>query len=115
MILLEGFRQEVVDFMNCVYKDLELRGKLNDSWDITLKILADNLQTYYEAAEIVAEEGLVITGGRGAMCHPAEKVRETLQIRIEKAVQELGISPKSLKYIEKEEVDEDDVLYNLMN
>lgn len=114
MIRLENYRAEVQDFMNCLYRELELRNKTEDSWDISLKILADNLENYYGASEIVAEEGLVITGGRGAMIHPAERIRQTLQIRIEKMVQEFGISPKSLKFVTTEVDDTEDMIEELV-
>lgn len=114
--MFENYRDEVKTYMEAVVRELKSKyGSLNATYKTPLIILAENLETFYRASDIVKEEGLTITGSRGLMEHPCQKIKDSVQIRIEKAISEFGLSPKSAKKLEVEVDDTDDLIEALVN
>lgn len=113
---LENYREEVKNYIEFLINELEKKeGILNESYTMPLTMLAENLETFYKAKEIVDREGITITGGRGLMIHPAQKVKDATEIRIEKMIDHFGLSPKASKKLEVEKDDFDDVLEEWVN
>lgn len=116
MKMFENYRDEVKTYMEVVVRELKQKyGSLNATYKMPLIILAENLETFYKASDIVKEEGITVQGSRGLMEHPAQKIKDSVQIRIEKAISEFGLSPKSQKHLTAETDDTDDLIEALVN
>lgn len=114
--MFENYRDEVKTYMEAVVKELKSKyGSLNATYKMPLIILAENLETFYNASDIVKEEGITVTGSRGLMEHPAQKIKDSVQIRIEKSISEFGLSPKSARHLESDKDNTDDFLETLIN
>lgn len=74
--------------------------KVNPEWQLTLDMLATNLDLYFKAKEEIREKGLMYEDRFGVMQKtPLIKVLQDACLRIEKYIGELGISPKASKQL----------------
>lgn len=114
--MFSNYREEVRLYMDSVVRELKAKyGSLNATFKMPLIILAENLETFYNASEIVKAEGITVTGSRGLMEHPAQKIKDSVQIRIEKAISEFGLSPKSAQKLQVDTEDTEDLIEELVN
>lgn len=99
--------KEVQQHINAIKKFLITKyTSINDEWLLSLSILEDNLQMFFECKERIKQDGLMITNRFGvAEKHPLIKVQNDAQIQIIKLLNEFGLTPKSVAKIRNEETE----------
>ena len=110
------FDPNVAHSMSIVEKFLLRKyGRIERSWNVSLQILADNLQRYYEAKKMIDDEGIYIKSRNGYTTrHPLLELQKNLQVQINKALNEFGLTPKSILKKTEEPVDETEDLKNIL-
>lgn len=115
--MYERYGEEVVKYMWSVHKFLLNKfGYINDEWFLSLQMLADNLNMFFQCREQIATDGIFVENKFGNMDkHPLIKVQNDAQIQIVKLLNEFGLSPKSLGRLKVEDNEDDELLNQILN
>ena len=115
--MYERYGEEVVKYMWSVHKFLLNKfGYINDEWFLSLQMLADNLNMFFQCREQIATDGIFVENKFGNMDkHPLIKVQNDAQIQIVKLLNEFGLSPKSVGRLKVEDNEDDEVLNQILN
>lgn len=107
------FSKDTQAYMNDIEEYLIKRfGSVQDEWNLTLALLADNVELYKQCKESVSQNGIYDTSsGRK---NPLLSTMKDLQASIVKQIQHLGISPYASAKIKDAEEDDSDVLKKLI-
>ena len=82
---------------------LENTDEINDRDIATLELLSDSLNTFYQAQDILNEQGLIITNMQNnIISHPAMKIKNAAQIIIFKILTQFGVNLMDIKKLEKD-------------
>lgn len=102
---------ETQDYIENVVKYLKGQfSEIKPEWKGLLSMLASTYDTMLLAQEDIDAKGLTVTTNRGIATNPAVKIKTDCQIRIEKILSELTVTPKSqmkLGIITKEDGEDD--------
>lgn len=115
--MYERYGEEVVKYMWSVHKFLLNKfGYINDEWFLSLQMLADNLNMFFQCREQIATDGIFVENKFGNMDkHPLIKVQNDAQIQIVKLLNEFGLSPKSVGRLKVEDNEDDELLNQILN
>lgn len=96
----QSYMEEIETYLTSKY------GSVKDSWNLTLKLLADNIEYYKKCKESVEENGIYnkVSGRK----NPLLSTMKDYQATITKQIQHLGISPYAESKI-KDGGEEDDI------
>ena len=100
----EDYIENVVKYLKCQFSEIK------PEWKGLLSMLASTYDTMLLAQEDIDAKGLTVTTNRGISTNPAVKIKTDCQIRIEKILSELTVTPKSqmkLGIITKEDGEDD--------
>lgn len=102
--LTEG---SVKKYIASVEKYLALKfGEKKKIWMATVMMLADSLNGYIECRADIAKNGRIYRSGGLRKKNPAVEMQFDYMKRIEKAVEELGLSPKQDTKVKPERVED---------
>lgn len=115
--MYERYGEEVVKYMWSVHKFLLNKfGYINDEWFLSLQMLADNLNMFFQCREQIATDGIFVENKFGNMDkHPLIKVQNDAQIQIVKLLQQYGLTPHAVGKLKNTEDDDNDLLNELLN
>mgnify|MGYP003294245867 CR=1 FL=1 len=107
------YSSDIQSFMNGVEKHLISRyGEIDESWNLSLILLADTIQTYNECQKILSAEGYY--NKQTKLKNPLLSTVKDCVATINKITSLLGCSPWSASKIKISEADDtDDFLENL--
>ena len=106
------FSKNTQAYMNDIEEYLIKRfGSVQEEWNLTLALLADEVELYKQCKESVSQNGIYDTSS--ARKNPLLSTMKDLQASIVKQIQQLGISPYASAKIKSEE-DDTDVLKKLI-
>lgn len=113
----EMYGEEVIAHMWAVHRFLLNKfGYISEEWHLSLQMLADNLNMFFQCRDRIKQDGIFIENKFGNLDkHPLIKVQNDAQIQIVKLLNEFGLSPKSVARLRIEENEEDDLLNTLLN
>ena len=81
-------------------------GEIQPQWEMTLSLLADNLDLYIECRKSITQNGIFDT--ENYKKNPLLTTCKDLQATIMKQIQHFGLSPYAISKIKKEESDDSD-------
>lgn len=85
----EDYVENVVKYLKHQYTDLK------PEWKGLLSMLASTYDTMLLAQEDIDARGIVVVTSKGVVASPAIKIKNDCQVRLEKIMSELTLSPKS--------------------
>lgn len=113
----EMYGEEVIAHMWAVHRFLLNKfGYISEEWHLSLQMLADNLNMFFQCRDRIKQDGIFIENKFGNLDkHPLIKVQNDAQIQIVKLLAEFGLSPKAVSRLKIEENEEDDLLNSLLH
>lgn len=113
----EMYGEEVIAHMWAVHRFLLNKfGYISEEWHLSLQMLADNLNMFFQCRDRIKQDGIFIENKFGNLDkHPLIKVQNDAQIQIVKLINEFGLSAKSVARLKVEDTEEDDLLNTLLN
>lgn len=113
----EMYGEEVIAHMWAVHRFLLNKfGYISEEWHLSLQMLADNLNMFFQCRDRIKQDGIFIENKAGNLDkHPLIKVQNDAQIQIVKLLAEFGLSPKAVSRLKIEENEEDDLLNSLLH
>jgi phage terminase small subunit len=80
----------------------QCEGNIPDSYFVTLDLIADSVELYFDALQRVKNDGIVIKGGRGdKVKHPAISVINNCQTFIQRMLSASGLTALSAAKLNK--------------
>lgn len=92
----EQLEEEVKSYMKVVISKLKENGKIDESWNSALYLMADNYNTVIICNKQLAIDGLTTVSPRnGVTAHPMVKIKNDAQKELQKLLIEFGFTLKS--------------------
>lgn len=109
----KNYLPQTQKYMGAIETYLKRRfGAVQGEWEMTLNLLADNLDMYFECRKSISENGVFDpkTGRKNGLL----PVIRDIQATISKQIMHLGISPYTASKVRSGEEDDSNLLSNLM-
>ena len=105
------FSVPTAKYLNAVEKFLTTKyGAVNDEWKQPLIMLANNVEMYYQCADIIKRDGLIVTAKNGYPSkNPAILIQIEAQKQINKLLDSFGLTPKAAAKINLVGEDDDEL------
>lgn len=102
---MENFTQETLDFSKTIFKFLKDKyGEIPSTFNHSIKILLVNFDLWVQAKDDIMKRGALIPGSKGELKrNPSLKVFLDSQVYIINQLREFGLTPRSLKSLNKNE------------
>lgn len=113
----EMYGEEVIAHMWAVHRFLLNKfGYISEEWHLSLQMLADNLNMFFQCRDRIKQDGIFIENKFGNLDkHPLIKVQNDAQIQIVKLLQQYGLTPHAVGKLKNTEDDDNDLLNELLN
>ena len=93
----DNLELEAKTFMKDVINKLKEDGKIDESWNAGLYLMANNYSTVIKCDKQLATENLIVLGNNGApTANPLIKVKNDAQIQLQKCLIEFLLTKKSV-------------------
>ena len=113
----EMYGEEVIAHMWAVHRFLLNKfGYISEEWHLSLQMLADNLNIFFQCRDRIKRDGIFVQTKIGQYDkHPLIKVQNDAQIQIVKLLQQYGLTPHAVGKLKNTEDDDNDLLNELLN
>lgn len=101
---MENYNEETREFAASIFDFLEKKyGEIPETFNHSIKILLVNYHLWTEAKKDLLERGPMIPGKEGPKKNPSFKIFLDTQVYVINQLKEWGITPRSLKSLNKNE------------
>lgn len=112
-----GYSKKTQEWMNQLLNTLKKQcdGNIPDSYYVTLDLIADSVELYFDALQRIKKDGIVIKGGRGdKVKHPAISVINNCQTFIQRMLSSSGLTALSAAKLNKSDASQPNELDEFM-
>lgn len=101
---MENYTDETIEFSKTIFNFLKDKyGEIPSTFKHSIKILLVNYDLWVQAKNDIMKRGAMIPGKEGLKKNPSMKILIDSQIYVINQLREFGLTPKSLKSLNKNE------------
>lgn len=113
-IRYKNLDNRVIEPMQRLYSIVQDRYTLSDEYILTLDMIANNYNLYYQAKDIIDKDGLITDDKRGSeKAHPLLTPMQHAQDKILQLIKQYGLTPMSKSRIKRN--DDENAVQELIN